>query len=63
MRSIRYYVAHCEKCNKMVLVKVKFIEFESECCVDFSNLKLMKMFNDEEEAKNYIKLYKNEDSE
>jgi hypothetical protein len=63
MRSIKYYVASCLECKEMVLIKVSFKEFDKECCLDFKNLKLMKDFNDEEEAKNYLKLYKKDDEE
>lgn len=61
MKSIRYYVANCLECNKKVLIEMKFLEFEKDCCVDFNNLKILKMFNDEGEARNYIKLFENEE--
>ncbi len=63
MKSIRYHVCSCLECKKIVLVKIKFMEFDDDCCLDFKNLKTLKTFNDEEEAKNYIRLYRKEDAE
>jgi hypothetical protein len=63
MKSIRYHVCSCTDCGKIVLIKIKFMEFDKECCLDFKNLKTLKTFNDEEEAKNYIKLYEKEEGE
>ena len=56
MKSIRYFVCSCLKCNKVNLIKVKFLEFDEDCCLDFGNLKTLKVFNDENEAKNYLRL-------
>jgi hypothetical protein len=61
MKSIRYYVGTCLGCNNLVLLKVKYAEFEKECCLEPKNLKILRIFNDEEEAKNYIKLYSKEE--
>jgi hypothetical protein len=62
MKSINYYVCSCLECNKLVLIKIDFMDFNKECCLDFKNLKILKIFNDENEAKNYMKIYrKNEE--
>ena len=61
MKSVNYYVCSCLNCNKIVLVKVDFMDFNEECCLDFKNLKILKNFNDEQEARNYMKIVKNEE--
>jgi len=55
MQTIKYYVTACQKCNKMGLMKIEFIEFFDSCCLKMDNLRVVKEFNDEEEAKNWIK--------
>ncbi len=63
MKSIRFYVCNCLQCEDIVLIKVKFVEFQNDCCLDFKNLKILKEFNDEDEAKNYMKLYQKDEEE
>ncbi|MBN2367829.1 hypothetical protein JXC34_02335 [Candidatus Woesearchaeota archaeon] len=62
MKSIKYYVCSCQECRSPVLVKIDFMEFNSDCCLEFKNLKVIKEFNDEAEAKTYLDRYmKNEE--
>ncbi|MEM3374376.1 MAG: hypothetical protein QXE31_04095 [Candidatus Woesearchaeota archaeon] len=56
----KFYVGKCLNCKKMVLMKLEFLEYD-ECCVNFDNLKILKVFNDESEAKNYMSLFENEE--
>jgi hypothetical protein len=39
------------------------MEFNDKCCLEFKNIKIMKTFNDETEAKNYLKLLKKDEDE
>jgi hypothetical protein len=63
MKSVKYYVCNCLECKSPVLVKVDYMEFNEKCCLEFSNVKIMKTFNDELEAKNYIKLMKKDEED
>lgn len=56
----KFYVAHCQNCNNKVLLKLEFLEYE-ECCVNLNNLKFLKVFNDETEARNYMKLFEKDE--
>ena len=44
-----------------MIVKIDVMESERECCVDIKNAKLLKVFNDEDEAKNFVQYYKKEE--
>lgn len=57
MKSKKYYVGSCTECGKITVIEINFLEFENDCCLDFKNLKVLKTFNDELEARNYAKLY------
>ena len=61
MKSIAYYACSCLECHATVLVKVDFLEFNKECCLDMKNLKVLKEFNDEKEARNYLSLYRKDE--
>ena len=61
MISERFLVITCRKCNKPALLKVTFEEYENKCCLDFNNHKVLKVFNDETEAKNYFRLHKQDE--
>jgi phage FluMu protein Com len=61
MLSEKYIVSSCRKCNKPILMKVQFQEYEGKCCLDFNSQKILKIFNDEKEAKNYYGLHKQEE--
>ena len=50
----RYYVAHCLDCNSQVLIKMEYLEYNDKCCLDDKNIKTIKVFNDEQEARNYM---------
>ncbi len=60
MKTEKYFVASCLECNSIVLYKMELLDFNKECCIDFKNLKIIKTFNDEQEAKNYMERWKNE---
>jgi hypothetical protein len=60
MKSVFFYAATCIESNNPVLVKIDFMDFKEECCLDFKNLKIMKVFYDESEAKNFMKLHEKE---
>ena len=52
----KYFVYSCTDCNQVNLLK--FETGGSNCCIDIKNIKILKEFNDENEAKNYISLFK-----
>ena len=54
----RFFVCACMECRKPMIVKIDVLESERECCVDIKNAKLLKVFNDEDEAKNFVQYYK-----
>ena len=54
MKSVKVYVCNCMECGKSVMFKIDFTEFNDNCCLDFKNLKILKTFNDEMEARNYF---------
>lgn len=57
MGVAQHYVFACMECNKPILIKVEFMQFGDEKCLDFKNHKLLRVFNDEREAKNYFDIY------
>ena len=63
MLTKKYLVYMCLECKKPVLIQLYFLDFNKECCLKFENHKLLKAFNDESEAKNYIQNFtEDEDS-
>ncbi|MCM2325824.1 MAG: hypothetical protein NDI94_05140 [Candidatus Woesearchaeota archaeon] len=48
----KHYVAMCMSCGRQSIYEMKN---GSNCCNIISNLKFMRVFNDSEEAKNFIK--------
>jgi hypothetical protein len=50
--AAKHYVAMCMSCGRQSIYEMKN---ESKCCNIISNLKFMRVFNDSEEAKNFIK--------
>jgi len=63
MMTKKYFVYMCLECKQPVLIQLDFLEFNKECCLEFENHKLLKTFNNESEAKNYIKNFtEDEDS-
>jgi hypothetical protein len=36
------------------MYKVTVMDINDECCLNFDNHKVLKVFNDEQEAKNYL---------
>lgn len=58
MKSAQYYVFTCMDCNDPILIKVEFMEFKNMSCLDFKNHKLLKVFNNESEAKNFYDVIK-----
>ncbi|MFH2021350.1 MAG: hypothetical protein ABIJ34_08110 [archaeon] len=61
MRSTKFFVCKCQDCSSMILFKVDFLEYNDECCLEFKNHKIMKVFGDEQEAKNYLALFEKEE--
>ncbi len=59
MKNEKFYVAKCQKCNYFVLYKVEILDLNKECCINFDNHKVLKVFNDEQEAKNYLNELRN----
>lgn len=47
----KVYITVCMQCNSLSIFK----NAENECCNKLDNLKIYKVFNDETEAKNYLK--------
>ena len=47
----KYYVCVCLECNKPIIYTVDFLVKENKCCLEFKNHKILKTFNDENEAK------------
>ena len=61
MLGTKFLVYSCLKCHAVIVVKMDFLEFNKECCLEFKNHKLLKMFNDENEARNFMKQFERDD--
>ena len=53
----RYYVCICLECSKPIIYTVEYLVKENDCCIEFNNHKILKVFNDEKEAKKFLELH------